>query len=124
MLKINILAENRTTRGGMLAEHGLSILVDYDGFQVLFDTGQKDIFSINARTAKIDLAAVDALVISHGHYDHAGGVPEFCRLIRKPHYIHPDSFGEKYIAHHGQAGKCLYRHPWSCGNKKFPMLTG
>ncbi|HWQ72542.1 MAG TPA: MBL fold metallo-hydrolase [Desulfitobacteriaceae bacterium] len=113
MLKINILSENRAGRKEILAEHGLSILVEYNGFKVLFDAGQKDVFSLNAQTDDIDLAAVDALVISHGHYDHAGGVPEFCRLNKKaPIYIHPDAFCERYIARHSRpAGGCI-GVPW------------
>jgi 7,8-dihydropterin-6-yl-methyl-4-(beta-D-ribofuranosyl)aminobenzene 5'-phosphate synthase len=113
MLKIYILAENRTQRKEILAEHGLSILVEYDCFKVLFDTGQKEVFAANAKTAGIDLAAVDALVISHGHYDHAGGVPEFCRLNSKaPIYLHPEVFGEKYIAHHGKPAGASIGIPW------------
>jgi 7,8-dihydropterin-6-yl-methyl-4-(beta-D-ribofuranosyl)aminobenzene 5'-phosphate synthase len=115
VLKINILAENRARRRGILAEHGLSILVEYNGFKVLFDVGQKDVFSLNAKTDGIDLSTVDALVISHGHYDHSGGVPEFCRLNKKaPIYIHPDAFCERYIGRHGKPASGCIGVPWNC----------
>ncbi len=92
MIKLNILAENRAKRRGILGEHGLSILVEIEGYKVLFDTGQTDVFSLNAKMDGIDLSMVDALVISHGHYDHTGGVPEFCRINKKALiYIHPDA---------------------------------
>ncbi|MHB8124984.1 MAG: MBL fold metallo-hydrolase [Desulfitobacteriaceae bacterium] len=118
MITMKILVENRARRRGILAEHGLSMLIEYDDFKVLFDVGQTDVFSLNAKTDGIDLATVDALVISHGHYDHAGGVPEFCRLNNKASiYIHPDAFCERYIAQHGKpVGGCIGM-PWSCENK-------
>lgn len=113
MIKINILTENRAKRRGMLGEHGLSILIEVDGFKVLLDAGQTSVFSFNAEKAGADLATVDALVVSHGHYDHTGGVPEFCRLNSKaPIYIHPDAFCERYNAvRNNPIGDCI-GIPW------------
>ncbi|MDD2234670.1 MAG: MBL fold metallo-hydrolase [Desulfitobacteriaceae bacterium] len=115
MLKINILVENRTQRKNIIAEHGLSILVENNGFKVLFDVGQSNVFSLNAKTDRIDLSEIDALVISHGHFDHAGGVPEFCRLNKKaPIYVHPDAFCKRYIGRHGRPASGCIGVPWSC----------
>lgn len=119
LIKVNILAENRAKKRGILGEHGLSMLVEVDGYKVLFDAGQTDVFSLNAELDGIDLSMVDALVISHGHYDHTGGVPEFCRLNKKASiYIHPDAFCERYNAAHEKAvGRCI-GVPWSCESEE------
>lgn len=58
----------------------LSLLIEIDSLKVLFDTGQTDVFFLNAEKDGLDLSLIDALVISHGHYDHTGGVPELCRI--------------------------------------------
>lgn len=97
MLSIKILSENRTQKRGILAEHGLSMLIQSDDFKILMDTGQSDIFALNAEKMGIDLSYADAVVISHGHYDHTGGLPEFCRINKNSLiYIHPDAFCERY----------------------------
>ena len=97
MLKIRLLSENYARKRHMLAEHGLSIWIEADNKNILFDTGQSDIFSHNARHAGIDISKADMLVISHGHYDHTGGVPEFCRINEKaPIYVHQGAFSKRY----------------------------
>lgn len=60
--------------GGTIAEHGLSFYVEREGRAVIFDTGETGSFLKNARSIGVDVAAAEALVVSHGHYDHAGGV--------------------------------------------------
>ncbi len=118
MIKLKILAENHAKKRGILGEHGLSLLIEVDGFKVLFDTGQTDVFSLNAEMDGIDLSLVDALVISHGHYDHTGGVPEFCRINKSASiYMHPDAFYERYNSVQGKpVGRCI-GVPWRCENK-------
>lgn len=73
-MKLTVLTENTASRRGMLAEHGLSVLVETGGRKILFDTGQTDVFQRNASVLGISLEGLDAVVLSHGHYDHGGGL--------------------------------------------------
>lgn len=75
---ITVLVEN--TRGdvkNVLEEYGLSLLIENDDRTVLFDTGSSGVFAENAKTLGKNLADVEWLVISHGHYDHGGGIGSF-----------------------------------------------
>jgi 7,8-dihydropterin-6-yl-methyl-4-(beta-D-ribofuranosyl)aminobenzene 5'-phosphate synthase len=86
VLKITTLVENHVTGEGLGAEHGLSLLlevVNKEGDVLsrhLFDTGQGDLFAKNAAVMNIDLRQIDSVFISHGHYDHAGGLDSFLKL--------------------------------------------
>ncbi len=72
-LKLTILVDNRA-RPGLVVEHGFSVWVEAGGAQILFDTGQGTALAHNAAHLEVDLGSAQALVISHGHYDHTGGV--------------------------------------------------
>jgi len=75
MIRITTLIEN--TMGEHLAlknEHGISFCVEAGGRMVLFDTGQSDQFLRNAERLRIDLAKLEFVALSHGHYDHSGGL--------------------------------------------------
>lgn len=103
-LKIISLLENTTQRDDMKIEHGLSLYIETESRKILFDMGQSDIFSDNAKTLGADLSAVDLAVLSHGHYDHSGGLKKFLEINKNaPVYIHRDAFlphcngTEKYI---------------------------
>jgi 7,8-dihydropterin-6-yl-methyl-4-(beta-D-ribofuranosyl)aminobenzene 5'-phosphate synthase len=94
---ITVLAENHVSRFGLKGEHGLCLHVESDGKSLLLDTGQSDLFLANAAVLGIDITAVDVLVLSHGHYDHTGGLEPFCRVNKKA-VIHAgrDLFVPKY----------------------------
>ena len=87
-MKIITLIENHTITRGIEAEHGLSLYIEnynFDGAvenRVLFDTGQSVAFMRNAKKLGIDLSKVDTVIISHGHYDHGGGLSEFLKFNR------------------------------------------
>lgn len=81
------------------AEHGLSLYVELAcGAKILFDTGQTDMFARNADRLGIDLSQVDLAVISHGHYDHGGGLNEFLRLNSKAKVYLRESALENHIS--------------------------
>ena len=74
-MKITCVVDDRAQAGsGCKAEHGAAFVIERDGRHVLFDTGQSDLLIRNAQTRGINLGRVDAIVLSHGHYDHTGGL--------------------------------------------------
>ena len=77
---IRVLMENTSDDPDYIAEHGLSLYIETSGHRILFDTGQTDSFAVNAQKMGIDLSQVDIAIISHGHYDHGGGLKKFLSL--------------------------------------------
>lgn len=79
------------------AEHGLSLYVEANGQRILFDMGQSAGFLDNAKALGVDLSAVDMAVLSHGHYDHGGGLEAFLAVNdHAPVYINPHAFEGHY----------------------------
>ena len=79
-MKIHCLIENSFSHPNLVSEHGLSLLIEACGKRILFDTGASPAFAENAAKMGIDINTVDAAVISHGHYDHGGGLARFLEL--------------------------------------------
>ena len=75
-LRITLIVDNATP-AGLVEEHGFAAWVEAGDQRIVFDTGQGLAFEHNARHLGIDLDQADALVLSHGHYDHSGGVGAF-----------------------------------------------
>jgi len=112
-LKITCLAENTSCGEAFGFEHGLSFFIESKGLRLLFDMGQSELFLRNAAVLGIDIADVSIAVLSHGHYDHGGGLAAFLRenghapVYVSRHAFRPHYNGtEKYIgldpalAHH------------------------
>lgn len=96
-MKISILTENTVYKRGFLGEHGLSLLIETDDRRYLFDTGQSDVFLHNAAKLQLPLQELDGVILSHGHYDHCGGMENLPRQEREiPVYIHQKAFEKKY----------------------------
>ena len=76
-MRITALVENTSARPELIAEHALSLYIESNGHKILFDMGASDAFVRNAKMLGIDLNAVDFAVLSHGHYDHGGGLTAF-----------------------------------------------
>lgn len=73
-LKITILVDDKAPQK-LTAEHGLAFWIEFGNAKLLFDTGQGPALEANARTLGIDLSTADMVALSHGHYDHTGGLP-------------------------------------------------
>lgn len=97
-MKINILVDDKAKKRGFLAEHGLSIFIENKNTNILFDTGQSDVYAKNAKKMQVDLGKADYMIISHGHYDHCGGLEFFSgRYKLPPIYIQKAALNEKYV---------------------------
>lgn len=98
--KITIIVNNYVRETGLRAEHGLAMLFERiaDGTLILLDTSQTgDVLLHNAEKLGIDWSRLSTIVLSHGHYDHTGGLMALLEKI--PHRIsllhHPDAFAAK-----------------------------
>lgn len=95
-MKIWILANDKS-RAGFESEHGFSTLVEFKRKRILFDVGQSDVFLKNAEKLGLDLKNVDAVVISHGHYDHGNGLKTFLKETGpKQVFVGEGLFNRKY----------------------------
>ena len=96
-MTITSLLENTTARAGIAAEHGLSLYVETANRRILFDMGQTDLFARNAEALGIDLSRVDLAILSHGHYDHGGGLATFLKINQTaPVYLTEAAFLPHY----------------------------
>ena len=75
-MKVTTLIENHTSRRDLKAEHGLSFLIEDGREKILFDTGNSGAVWENGRKLGIRPEDITATVLSHSHYDHAGGLAE------------------------------------------------
>lgn len=95
--KITVLCENTVAAPGVLGEHGFAAFIEIPGDTILFDTGQGFTLVHNALRLKKDLAGASQLVLSHGHFDHTGGLLALlgvrggCDIV-----AHPDLFSERF----------------------------
>lgn len=94
---VTILIDNHAGPG-CISEHGFSLWIEAVGKNILFDTGQHgEVLFENAKALNMDLPTTDALILSHGHYDHTGGMPELLKAAPQADiYYHPDLFTTRY----------------------------
>ena len=86
-MKLVTLVENTQGATGCVCEHGLCIYAETAKHKLLVDSGQTDALIGNALLLDIDLAAVDTVILSHGHYDHSGGILPFSQLNKRARII-------------------------------------
>ena len=98
-MKLVTLIENTTTQAALPAEHGLSLYIETGKHRILFDMGQSAAFADNADTLGIDLKKIDFAVLSHGHYDHGGGMRRFLEInSHVPVYVNQYAFEPHFNA--------------------------
>ncbi len=89
--------ENTGRQDGLLTEHGLSLYLETGNHKILFDAGQTGAFAENAKAMGVNLSEVDLAVLSHGHYDHSGGMERFLEENAKaPVYLSCHAFEPYY----------------------------
>ncbi len=100
-MKITVVLDNTvpmSAKSPFLGEHGFSLLIEHAGKKILFDAGQSNAAVWNLSLLGVHPSEIDALVLSHGHYDHAGGFYHFLMHGKKryPFYAHSGIFTMRY----------------------------
>ena len=96
-LNITALVENTAGKFDLLGEWGLSLWIEADEHRILYDTGQGRTLADNARLLGVDLSDAGALVLSHGHSDHSGGIAALIAGgFRGKVFANPAALARKY----------------------------
>ena len=101
-MRIINLVENELGNSGCEAAHGLSFYVETENHKLLFDSSPSEIVIRNAQKLGVDLPAVDTVILSHGHYDHSGGIMPFEELNSKAKIYMQNNAGGEYYAFDGE----------------------
>ena len=96
-MRIVNLVENTQGEADLEAEHGLCFYIETEKHKLLMDTGASDLLIANAEKKGIDLTQADTVILSHGHYDHGGGILAFAKLNPDAKiYLQQTAFGAYY----------------------------
>jgi 7,8-dihydropterin-6-yl-methyl-4-(beta-D-ribofuranosyl)aminobenzene 5'-phosphate synthase len=96
-VRLTVLCDNVVGIIGGIGEHGYSIFIETSGGPYLFDTGSGVGIISNAKLLEKDLSSLQKIFLSHGHYDHTGGLSDVLDAVQSvPVYAHPAIFGDKY----------------------------
>jgi 7,8-dihydropterin-6-yl-methyl-4-(beta-D-ribofuranosyl)aminobenzene 5'-phosphate synthase len=109
-MKITNLIENTEGRPGCAYAHGLSFYVETEKHKILLDLGPSAETIHNAELLGIDLSAVDTVILSHGHYDHSGGIIPFTEVNDKALIYMQESAVEDYYADDGEQAEPRFRY--------------
>ena len=120
-MKIISLVENTSLNEEIETEHGLSLYIETKKHKILFDMGQSDMFSRNAEKLGVDLSDVDIAILSHGHYDHGGGLEEFLKINHKA-YVYVSQYA--FDSYYNGTEKYIGLNPMLKENKRLILTNG
>jgi 7,8-dihydropterin-6-yl-methyl-4-(beta-D-ribofuranosyl)aminobenzene 5'-phosphate synthase len=113
-LRLVTLSENTAKWLWVLGEWGWCMLIEADGYNLLFDAGLRVSATYNAAAMGVDLAKVDRVALSHGHVDHTGGLRDVLELMRRTvghsNFLEPDAREIEIVAHPEVWGPKYIKH--------------
>ncbi len=97
VIALTVLSDNIVREPDLLGEWGWALWIEAGGRRILFDTGAGRVLEHNARRLNVPVETADSIVLSHGHYDHTGGLVSVLSREQRPEvWIHPAAFPAKF----------------------------
>ncbi len=124
-MKIITLVENKSISDAYQSEHGFSLYIETQSHKILFDLGQGELFLENAKKMGVAVEDVDLVFISHGHYDHGGGLGAFLNANQKAKiYFKDNAFDPHYSLKHNGEKRDIGLDSALSENERFVFVKG